>query len=124
LKTAINIIRWVARFLGVFLFLFFVWFAIEIGAPDFDVMTVQEVKLFCANFMMLLGLIVVWKFELIGSIILIGSYIFFSLVNHSFWVGPVFPIFLFIGILHLLCWLTNCISLLRKNKFSLNFLLK
>ena len=124
LKLTITIIRWIARFIGIFLFLFFVWFAMEIGTPDFDMMTLQEIKLFIANLMMLAGLIVVWKFEFIGSIILIGSYIFFSIVNFSFWIGPVFPNFLLIGILHLFCWLVSAISKNDKYNFSINMFLK
>lgn len=110
LKLTTLIIRWIARFLGIFLFLFFIWFAIQIGTPDFEVMTNQEIKLFFANMAMLLGLIVVWKYEFIGSIILISAYIYFSIVNYSFWIGPVFPTFLFIGIMHLICWTLDSIG--------------
>ncbi|MGQ1911409.1 DUF7670 domain-containing protein [Marinifilum sp. RC60d5] len=124
MKLTITIIRWIARFIGIFLFLFFVWFAMEIGTPDFDMMSLQEIKLFAANLLMLIGLIIVWKFEFIGSIILIGSYVFFSIVNFSFWIGPVFPNFLLIGILHLFCWITSTILSIRKSNFTINMLLK
>lgn len=96
----------------------------EIGTPDFDMMSLQEIKLFAANLLMLIGLIIVWKFEFIGSIILIGSYVFFSIVNFSFWIGPVFPNFLLIGILHLFCWITSTILSIRKSNFTINMLLK
>jgi len=124
LKLLINIIRWVARFLGIFLFLFFVWFAIEIGSPDFDMMSNQEVKLFLGNFIMLIGLIVVWKYEFIGCVLLIGGYIFFSIVNYSFWIGPIFPIFMLIGILHLFCWFAEAFRIAKKFNFSVRMFLK
>ncbi|MCT4604328.1 MAG: hypothetical protein N4A59_15670 [Marinifilum sp.] len=124
MNLVVSIIRWVARFLGIFLFLFFVWFAIEIGAPNLDIMSNQEVKLFIANILMLIGLIVVWKFELIGSLFLLGGYIFFSIANYSFWIGPIFPIFFLIGILHLFCWFADISTLLKNNKFTVRFLFK
>ncbi|NOU58256.1 DUF7670 domain-containing protein [Marinifilum caeruleilacunae] len=124
MKLAVSIIRWVARFLGIFLFLFFLWFAIEIGAPDLDMMSNQEVKLFTANLLMLIGLIVVWKFEFIGSLFLLGGYIFFSIVNYSFWIGPVFPIFSLIGILHIFCWFSDVLRFSKTDKFSFRFFLK
>jgi len=123
LKLSITILRWIARCLGVFLFLFFIWFAIEIGAPDLNLMNNQEIKLFIANMLMLIGLVVVWRFEFIGSILLIGSYIFFSIVNYSFWIGPIFPTFLLIGLLHLICWIASTIILSKNNLFTLKMLL-
>ncbi|WP_438830175.1 DUF7670 domain-containing protein [Ancylomarina longa] len=123
MKLLITILRWIARCLGIFLFLFFIWFTLEIGAPDINLMSNQEIKLFIANMLMLLGLIVVWKFEFIGSIVLIGSYIFFSIVNYSFWIGPIFPTFLLIGLLHFICWLSSTIILCRKRYFNLEMLL-
>jgi hypothetical protein len=116
LKLAVSIIRWIARFLGIFLFLFFVWFAVEVGTPDLNLMSNQEVKLFIANLIMLLGLIVVWKSELIGSVLLLGGYIFFSIANYSFWTGPIFPIFMFIGFIHLFCWITDVLFVIKKFK--------
>jgi hypothetical protein len=124
LKLATTIIRWIARFIGVFLFLFFVWFSIEVGAPDVKLMSNQEIKLFIANIFMLIGLIIVWKFEFFGSITLIGAYIFFSIANYSFWIGPIFPIFFFLGILHLFCWFSTHILTGKKSILSRSIFMK
>ncbi|MFA8437156.1 MAG: hypothetical protein ACEPOZ_21825 [Marinifilaceae bacterium] len=103
----IRILRWVARIMGGLLFSFFVWFAFNIGGPDFDLMTNQEILLFGANMVMLIGLVLVWRLEFIGSIFLIGGFISFSIINNSFWIGPIFPMFLIIGLLHLGCWISS-----------------
>ncbi|WP_421919372.1 DUF7670 domain-containing protein [Marinifilum sp.] len=124
MKLVINIIRWLARFLGIFLFLFFIWFTIEIGTPDLAIMSNQEVKLFIANLIMLIGLIVVWRFEFIGSLFLLGGYTFFSIANYSFWIGPIFPIFSLIGLLHIICWLNDVIKQSKTDKFSMQYFLK
>ncbi|WP_372751074.1 hypothetical protein [Labilibaculum sp.] len=87
-------------------------------------MTIQEIKLFVANIIMLLGLIVVWRFEFIGSFFLIIGYIFFAISNYSFWNGPVFPTFLFLGILHLLCWSLSVFAQNTARKFSFLMFLK
>lgn len=122
MKLALTIIRWIARFLGIFLFLFFIWFAIQIGSPDFNLMSEQEVKLFSANVIMLLGLIAVWKFEFLGSLLLIGGYSFFAIANYAFWNGPIFPAFLLLGLLHLFCWASSLIILKEREKTILIFL--
>jgi hypothetical protein len=124
LKLIITILRWIARFLGIFLFLFFIWFAIQIGSPDLAMMSEQEIQLFSANVIMLLGLIAVWKFEFIGSLLLIWGYIFFAIANYSFWNGPIFPTFLFLGLLHLLCWGLSTFANLKSYKISLLIFLK
>ena len=100
----ISIIRWLARFLGVFLFLFFAWFSIEFGVDNPTHMNPQLVKLFYTHMLMMLALIVVWRFELFGGLILVIAYSYFSFVNHTFWTNPIYPIFFFIGLLHLLSW--------------------
>ena len=124
MKLFITILRWITRFLGIFLFLFFIWFAIQIGSPDLDLMSEQEIKLFLANVIMLTGLIVVWKFEFIGSLFLIWGYIFFAIANYSFWNGPIFPSFLFLGVLHLICWALTTFRNLNGHKISLFIFLK
>lgn len=87
-------------------------------------MSEQENKLFLANVIMLMGLIVVWKFEFIGSLLLISGYIFFAIANYSFWNGPVFPTFLFLGLLHLLCWGLSTFTKVKSSGISLLIFLK
>ena len=108
-------LRWIARIIGGLLFAFFIWFGYHVGGPDFELMTEQEISLFIANIGMLVGLVVVWRWEFIGSLLLIGSFISFSIINHSFWIGPIFPTFLLVGIIHLGCWLSSNIDCFKKS---------
>ncbi len=117
LKLIISIIRWLARFLGVFLFLFFAWFAIEFGIDDPNLMSPQLVKLFYTHMAMMIALVVVWRFELLGGIILVVGYSYFSIINHTFWTNPIYPIFFFIGLLHLLSWVFRYGWKLAKGRF-------
>ncbi len=123
-KLITSIIRWLARFLGVFLFLFFAWFAIEFGIDDPTSMNSQLVRLFYTHMLMMFALVVVWRFELLGGAILVIAYSYFSIINHTFWTNPIYPIFFFVGLLHLFSWaLRYGVKLLERN-FLLRYLLK
>jgi len=124
LKLISSIIRWLARFLGVFLFLFFAWFAIEFGIDDPHKMSPQLIKLFSCHMIMMFALILVWRFELLGGLILVFAYSYFSIVNHTFWTNPIYPIFFFIGILHLISWTIRYGMKLIKGGFLSQYLLR
>ncbi len=123
-KLITSIIRWLARFLGVFLFLFFAWFAIEFGIDDPSHMNPQLVRLFYTHMLMMFALIVVWRFELLGGIILVIGYSYFSIINHTFWTNPIYPIFFFIGLLHLFSWAFRYGVRLVKGDFLFRYLLR
>ena len=124
LKPFISIIRWLARFLGVFLFLFFAWFAIEFGIDDPTHMNPQLLKLFYTHILMMLALFIVWRFELLGGIILVVSYSYFSIINHTFWTNLIYPIFFFIGLLHLFSWYLRYGFKLFKGEFLARYLFR
>lgn len=121
LKFFILITRWLARFLGVFLFLFFVWFAIEFGIDNPANLCPQLLRLFIAHIIMMIALLVVWRFEFLGGVILIITYIYFSIVNHTFWTNSIYPIFFFIGILHFISWSFRYGNRIVKDGFSLQY---
>ncbi|MFT5749234.1 MAG: hypothetical protein ACI93S_000487 [Ancylomarina sp.] len=123
-KLITSIIRWLARFLGVFLFLFFAWFAIEFGIDDPTRMNPQLVKLFYTHMLMMFALIVVWRFELLGGLILVVGYSYFSIINHTFWTNPIYPIFFFIGLLHLISWTFRYGLKLYKGEFFGRYLFR
>jgi len=124
LKLITSIIRWLARFLGVFLFLFFGWFAIEFGIDDPSNMSPQLVKLFYTHVIMMFALLLVWKLELLGGFILVGAYSYFSFINHTFWTNPIYPIFFFIGLLHLFSWSFRYGVKLLKGEFLVRYLFR
>jgi len=123
-KLIPSIITWLARFLGVFLFLFFAWFAIEFGIDDPNKMSPQLIRLFYTHMIMMLALVIVWRFELLGGAILVIGYSYFSFVNHTFWTNPIYPIFFFIGILHLISWTFRYGKKLIKGGFLGQYLLR
>ena len=121
-KLIVLIIRWFARSLGVFLFLFFVWFAIEFGIDDPLEMSSHLLKLFSIHIFMMFTLIIVWRFELLGALILIISYSYFSIINDTFWTNSIYPIFFYIGVLHLLSWFLTYGTRLFRGKFVWKYL--
>jgi len=123
-KLIISITRWLARFLGVFLFLFFVWFSIEFGVDDPAHMSPQLVKLFYTHMLMMLALLIAWRFELLGGLILVIAYAYFSFVNHTFWTNPIYPIFFLIGLLHLVSWILRYGWKFLRGEFSSTYLFR
>ncbi len=123
-KFIFSIIRWLARFLGVFLFLFFAWFAIEFGIDDPSHMNPQLQRLFYTHMLMMISLIFVWRFELIGGVILIVAYSYFSIINYTFWTNPIYPIFFFVGLLHIMSWSFRYGLKLFKGNFLTRYLFR
>lgn len=123
-KLIISIIRWLARFMGVFLFLFFAWFAIEFGIDDPSNMNPQLAKLFYTHMIMMFALVIAWRFELLGGLILVIGYSYFSLINHTFWTNLIYPIFFFIGLLHLISWTFRYGRKLSKGEFFGRYLFR
>ncbi|RXQ91474.1 hypothetical protein EO244_12030 [Ancylomarina salipaludis] len=118
------IFRWLARLLGIFLFLFFAWFAIEFGIDDPSKMNPHLMKLFYSHMLMMFALVLVWRFELLGGLILIVAYSYFSIINHTFWTNPIYPIFFLIGLLHLLSWFFRYGMRVFKGQFSPRYLFR
>ncbi|RZT96467.1 hypothetical protein EV201_1105 [Ancylomarina subtilis] len=123
-KLLTVIFRWLARLLGIFLFLFFAWFAIEFGIDDPNKMSPHLLKLFYSHMLMMFALVLVWRFELLGGLILVIAYSYFSVINHTFWTNPIYPIFFLIGLLHLLSWFFRYGLKLFKRNFSPRYLFR
>ena len=103
LKT-VDILRWIARITGVLLLILIVIFIIGEGFPNPMTLNQQEFLVFIAVLMMEIGTILAFKWELPGSLLIIGGYIFFVIVDKDVLPGPVFPIFFLVGILYLFCY--------------------
>jgi len=116
------ILLWTARTVGVLLFTFFIWFAFEIGMPVIDDLSNQEWILFISNIFMLAGIIIALRFRLIGSMLTLIFYIVFSVANHSFWVGQIFPFFLMSAILYFISWLFSNYTKLKSSQFNYKIL--
>jgi len=103
--TFVTTVRWTARIIGTLLLLLIAVFAIGEGLPNPLILSPREILLFAAIAMMLVGLIVAWKWEGIGGLLILGGYIFFAVVNHGAPFNIVFGPWLLTGLLYLACGL-------------------
>ncbi len=100
----ISIVRWFARITGALLLILIAIFIIGEGFPNPMTLSQDELLLFIAVSTMEIGVILAFKWELPGCLLIIGGYVFFVIVERNILPGPVFPIFFLVGILYLFCW--------------------
>jgi len=98
-------IHWIPRVMGTLLFLMLIVFAIGEGVPNpMKQPLVVRIEMI-AMFIMWLGLIIAWKSELIGGMLVLLGYTCFCVVE---WQAPSikfpFGLFLFVGLLYMLSW--------------------
>jgi len=103
-KRIINLLRWLTRILGILLIFVIVLFAVGEGLPNPLALTVNEQLGFVALIIMLAGLILAWKFEGMGGLLVIIGYIFFCIIERQILRQGVFFIFPVVGLSFLLCW--------------------
>ena len=53
---------------------------------------------------LLLGLILAWKWEGIGSLLILGGLVLFATADHGILLNIVFAPWLVTGLLYLVCW--------------------
>lgn len=106
-------VRWTARGLGLsLLFLVLLFFIGEgvIGGemPNLLTMSLTEDFLLLALIVSLLGILVAWRWEGIGGLLIVGSVLLFVSINalaSGYWrIGVLDPLFLLVGILFLWNW--------------------
>ena len=87
--------RWIARVVSGLTFLMFIIFAIGEGLPTFSTLSSNEIIMFVCLAVALIGILVAWKWSLIGSLLIIAGYVGFIIINkHSTMVSPfsLFPV--------------------------------
>ncbi len=107
----IRIVRWIARIgaglTAVFILFFFIAHAITDGLTPFLYLTARETAMMAAFAAVWLGLLVGWKWELVGGLLTVGGVIAFYLLDYLFSGmfprGPFFLIFALTGVLFLYC---------------------
>ncbi len=103
-KRIINLLRWLTRILGILLIFVIVLFAVGERLPNPFALTANEQLGFVALIIMLTGLILAWKFEGMGGLLVIIGYIFFVALNSKILGAGVFMIFPIVGLSFLFCW--------------------
>lgn len=98
-------IRWIPRVVGTLLFVMIILFVVGEGIPNpMKQSLVLRIEML-AMFIMWLGLLIAWKSELIGGMLVLLGYTSFCAVE---WQAPSikfpFGLFLFTGLLYILSW--------------------
>jgi hypothetical protein len=103
------LVRWAARLsaaflLGLVLLIVFGEVVFGGGGPNFAKMDWSLRSMFIANFVTLLGLIVLWRWEFPGGLLVIGGMVFFYGMNYHLsgkFPAGAFPLFYIPGLLAL-----------------------
>ena len=103
-RPVIAIVRWTARIIGIAILGLIVVFAIGEGVPNPLQGSFREHLLGIGILTMLIGQIVAWKWEGIGSVLILGGFALFAIVNHGVPLNIVFGPWLVTGLLYLICW--------------------
>ncbi|MEX1378380.1 MAG: hypothetical protein AB1Z23_13020 [Eubacteriales bacterium] len=107
-QKIIAILRWTTRILGLLIVLLFAVFFI--GEADFSEpihLTIAEIFLIlCIPVTLIIGIIIAWKKEILGGIIIVFSILAFnivSMISEGFTFELEMGLFLFIGLLYIIC---------------------
>ena len=102
-KRIVIVVRWAGRILSVLLLGLVVVLAIGEAKPEH----LREMVLGNALFTILLGLVIAWKWEGLGSLLILGGFTVFAIVNGSSRTFSPFNLLLpslVAGLLFLFCW--------------------
>jgi len=98
------VVRWIALILGTLLVLLFLAFCIGEGLPNFFSLTASEKLQFICIACMAVGLLLCWKWELPGGLLVVASFAVLIAVSPTHLKVWLFWMLAFIGAVHLLCW--------------------
>lgn len=95
-------LRGTARLLGTAILALVVAIAVGEGVPNPLGQPIAVNLLFIALATMVVGLIVAWKWEVVGGLLILGGFAFFAIENHGVKFNLVFGPMLVAGLLYLL----------------------
>lgn len=111
-QKLITVLRWVTRILGMLTVLLFAVFFI--GEADFSQpinLTTGEIFLMlCIPVALIAGIIIAWKKEILGGIIIVISVFAFNIISmilEGFTFELEMGLFLFIGLLYIICGIAD-----------------
>lgn len=96
--------RWTARTVGIPLFVLLVLLTLGDGLPNPLTASRRENLFGIVILMMLFGLVLAWKWEGIGGLLILGGLALFAAANEPFLFQIVFTPWLVTGLLYLACW--------------------
>ncbi len=100
----LSVARWTTRIIGTLLLLLIAIFAIGEGVPNPIILSPRELLLFAALTTMIIGLVLAFRWEGIGGLLILGGFAFFSIVNQRISLNIVFLPWLLTGLIYLGCW--------------------
>lgn len=104
----VTVLPWVARVIGIALLVEIAAFAIGEGVPHPLGGSLPENLLTLGFLTMIVGQVVAWKWEGIGSLLILGGFGLLAVVNletrPSVLFNPIFGPWLLTGLLYLACW--------------------
>ena len=104
MKTVALLARWIARLLGIYITIDMVSYIVGEGIPYISTNTIPVQIGYVTLVLALGGIIVGWFRELVGGLILVGSYVLFSIMMGGFLQRPAFPYMIGIGTLYLVAY--------------------
>ena len=103
-RIVLRSLRATARFLGSVLFLMIIMFAIGEGIPNPFALSLAEAITFFSFIIMLGGLILAWRMEGIGGLVVLFGYFVFVILNPFSFPGGIIFMFPLTGILFVIYW--------------------
>lgn len=97
--------RWTARTIGIPLFALLVLLTFGDGAPNPLTASRREILFVAVALTMLVGLVLAWKREAVGGLLILGGLVLFATADEAFLLNIVFTPWLVTGLLYLVCWL-------------------
>ncbi|MBI9071219.1 MAG: hypothetical protein JEY94_06455 [Melioribacteraceae bacterium] len=94
-------IRWTARLFGTLLLFFVFSLSVGSGVPKTADFSLQEVVLFASLLTMLAGLVLAYKWEFWGAVVILLSFCAFAITS-TYDLGFFFILFPIVGILYLI----------------------
>jgi hypothetical protein len=118
-RPMVSVIRWTARIIGAALLGLICVLAIGEGARNLHNPlqgSFREDLFGVGILMMLIGQVAAWKWEGIGSLLILGGFAMFAIVNHGVpLINVVFGPWLVTGLLYLICWWRTPRTIVRRN---------
>ncbi len=99
--------RWTARTIGIPLFGLLVLLTVGDGVPNPLTASLRENLFGTVVLTMLFGLVLAWKWEGIGGLLILGGLVLFATAIEAFLLNIVFTPWLVTGLLYLVCWVGN-----------------
>ena len=92
--------RWAARVTSAALLAFVLFMVYAEGFPGFADLTERETFVSILVIGMMIGLIIGFKYELVGGAIAVICYAIFAYSEGELILGPIFPVFALVGLIY------------------------